>query len=239
MKTIKFDLSCFKPEFQEFIFKKINCNDYFEFINNFENNFTLNLLNISLDKSSNTLEEDIQTCTFRNVSNYSIEDSSIIQCDLQTDIAIDNIEKPNETNIEDNIEKIISQIDTDESDDEDDEKNDIQFSHYVENNQIYVTPNKKFISKRLAKTIKKNGGYWVKTKNMWIFPMSSMSYIENTLKSQSNSLFIKNINQEKDKVVITPKQDHPKYGAPVIYDKSGNLGVWDNILKGWIFQKKN
>jgi len=79
----------------------------------------------------------------------------------------------------------------------------------------------------------------VKTKNMWIFPMSSMSYIENTLKSQSNSLFIKNINQEKDKVVITPKQDHPKYGAPVIYDKSGNLGVWDNVLKGWIFQKKN
>jgi len=232
MKSIKFDLSCFKAEFQEFIFKKLNCNDYFEFINSYNNDFILNIDNCEQDVKVPILEEDIQSCTYKNISKECIEESSsIVQSELNNENIIDS-------SVDSNVEKIFSQIDSECSEDEE-EKIDIQFSHYIENNQIYVTPNKKFISKRLGKNIKKNGGYWVKAKNLWIFPISSKSYIENTLNSKNNSSLIKNINQEKDKVVITPKLDHPKYASPTIYDKSGNLGVWDNLLKSWIFQKKN
>lgn len=240
MKSIKFDLSCFKNDFQEYIFKKLNCNDYFEFINKYENHFTLNLLNIQEEKSIPILEDDSQSCTFKNITSLTVDDTFIHteQIEQQIEKLENNTNLIIENNIENNIEKIVSQIDSDESDEEDDEdKNDVQFTHYIDNNQIYVTPNKKFISKKMGKTIKKNGGYWLKQKNQWIFPLSSKHYVENTLKSQGNTNLIKNMNQEKDKVFIYPKPDHPKYGASVIYDKSGNLGIWDQTIKGWVFQK--
>lgn len=229
MVIIKFDISCFRPDFQEFIFKKLDCNDYFEFINKYQNSFNLN---ISTQKIFPIPEED--SCTFKNINEFS---------SAPAETNTENVEVPQDLydrNVEENIDKIINEINSDESDDEEDcDKGDVKFSHYYENNEIYVQPNKKFFSKRLAKNFKKNGGNWIKQKNIWIFPLSSKQYIEETLASQNNSNLIKNCNQEKDKVIIYPKLDHPKYGVSTIYDKAGNLGIWDNSIKGWIFQKKN
>lgn len=238
MKTINFDLSCFKMEFQEFIFKKTECNDYFEFINKFENNFILNLKLLENEKEIPFIEDDPQSCTFKNLVSYTIEDSTLVSPE-QIEKQVEQLEKIVDSNIEDNIEKIVAEINSEDSDEDTDDKTDLAFSHYIENDQIYVTPSKKFISKRLGKTIKKNGGYWVKQKNLWIFPLSAKHYVEYTLNSQANNSQIKNIQQEKDKVVIIPKIEHPKYGSPTIYDKTGNLGIWDNMIKGWVFQKKN
>lgn len=209
MNQIKFDISCFKHEFQEYIFKKVDCLDYFEFINKYENSFSLN---IPIIYPKNIIQED-ESCTYKSINS-----------DIQSEVIEQNVEK--------NIDKIISEINSDESDEEEDEeeKIDIKFNHIFENNEIHVFPNKKFIPKRLGKIIKKNNGYWVKQKNMWIFPLSSKQFIENTLQSSKNT---------QDKVIIHPKPDHPKYGLSTIYDKSGNLGVWDQSIKGWVFQKKN
>jgi len=230
MKTIKFDLSCFRVEFQEYIFKKLDCSDYFDFINKFENNFSLNLLNIN-DQNNIIIEDNTNTCTFNNLTSVTVDDSSLLNTLNEKNTLEDNLET--------NIERIVARIDSDSSEEEDDDKSDMQFSHYFENDQIYVIPSKKFVSKKLGKIMKKNNGYWVKQKNIWLFPMSSKHYVENILNSQNSSNLIKNVNQEKDKVVIYPKQDHPKYGSSCIYDKAGNLGIWDNSIKGWVFQKKN
>lgn len=226
MNQIKFDVSCFKPEFQEFIFKKLDCSDYFEFINKFQNEFSLNFSKYNCD-NQNILIEDPNTCTFKNIT-------SLYPYDTECMTTITNVDNPSvEQNVEDNIDKIISEINSEESSDsEDDEKTDVKFTHYFDNNEIYVVPSKKFVSKRLGKIIKRNNGYWIKNKNIWLFPMGSKHFVENIL--QSN-----NVIQEKDKVVVVPKTDHPKYGKSVIYDKSGNIGIWDNTLKGWIFNKKN
>ena len=86
MKSIKFDLSCFKAEFQEFIFKKLNCNDYFEFINSYNNDFILNIDNCEQDVKVPILEEDIQSCTYKNISKECIEESSsIVQSELNNE----------------------------------------------------------------------------------------------------------------------------------------------------------
>lgn len=227
MVIIKFDISCFRQDFQEYIFKKLDCNDYFEFINKYQNSFNLNISN---QKIFPIPEED--SCTFKNINDNITTQEINTEQEVPSDLY--------DRNVEDNIDKIINEINSDESDDEDEfDKGDVKFTHYFENNEIYVQPNKKFFPKRLAKVFKKNGGVWIKQKNIWVFPLSSKQYIEETLASQTNSNLIKNFNQEKDKVIIYPKVDHPKYGVSTIYDKAGNLGVWDNSIKGWIFQKKN
>jgi len=239
MKVIKFDLSCFKLDFQEYIFKNLGVNDYFEFINKYENNFSLNILNINNITSIN--EEESNSCTFKNINPSIIEDSSIINSE-QIDLSInpnEEISRSISDNVGSNINKIISQIDSDDSYDEDEEKSDVKFTHYIENNQYYLTSSKKFISKKLSKSLKKNGGYWLRNKNLWIFPVSSKNYIENILGSELISSQIKNISHENNKVIVIPKMEHPKYGVSTIYDKTGNLGIWDNSIKGWVFSKNS
>ena len=247
MKLIRFDLSCLKSDFQDYIFKSIGCNDYYDFINKYQNNFTLNLLNIEEEYQN---EPEIDQCTFKNITNISkIDESNVINVEANIEYITEVIkpsmeptiviEQTTEQNIENNIDKIISKIDSEnDSDDEEDEKIDIQFSHYIENGSIYLIPNKKFIPKSLSKTIKKNGGNWIKSKNIWIFPLSSKHYVENILGSQNTNNYIKNISHEKDRVIIEPKIGHSKYGTSVIYDKTGNIGLWDSALKAWVFNKR-
>jgi len=237
MKVIKFDLSCFKLDFQEYIFKNLGVNDYFDFINKYENNFSLNILN----NITSINEEESNSYTFKNINPSIIEDSSIINSE-QIDLSInpnEEISRSISDNVGSNINKIISQIDSDDSYDEDEEKSDVKFTHYIENNQYYLTSSKKFISKKLSKSLKKNGGYWLRNKNLWIFPVSSKNYIENILGSELISSQIKNISHENNKVIVIPKMEHPKYGVSTIYDKTGNLGIWDNSIKGWVFSKNS
>ena len=58
-QKINFDLSCFKDEFQEYIFKNANVNNYYEFINQFQNQFSINLQPIL------KMDDD---CTFQNIT---------------------------------------------------------------------------------------------------------------------------------------------------------------------------
>ena len=65
-QKINFDLSCFKDDFQEYLFKMANVNHYYEFINKYQNQFSVNLQPIL------KVDED---CTFQNMSSI-IEDST-------------------------------------------------------------------------------------------------------------------------------------------------------------------
>ena len=205
MKSIKFDFSCFKPDFQEYVLQKLGCSNYFEFVNSYNNTFTLNI------ETYNQQKDEIPV-----IDAAKIEDSSL--CEFK------------------NYELTLNETSDSESDDEQKDVN-IDFTHVIENQQIILTPGKKFIPKKMSKLIKKNMGVWLKHKNIWTLPLSAKNFVETTLKSSNSKPF--NINQEKDKVIIYPKQDHPKYGASAIYDKTGNIGIWDNNIKGWVFQKKD
>ena len=59
MQKINFDLSCFKDEFQEYLFKMANVNHYYEFINQYQNQFSVNLLPIL------KVDDD---CTFQSIT---------------------------------------------------------------------------------------------------------------------------------------------------------------------------
>ena len=109
MKPIKFDLSCFSLEFQEYVYKELECNNYFDFINKYENSFILNILNIKQDKIVNPIsykEEESNSCTFKNNTLNYTEDISIVNCEI--------VMSNNET-CKDNIDKILSQINSEDS----------------------------------------------------------------------------------------------------------------------------
>ena len=63
-QKIFFDLSCFKDDFQEYIFKMANVNNYFEFINQHQNQFSINLQAIL------KMDDD---CTFQNLEDSTEE----------------------------------------------------------------------------------------------------------------------------------------------------------------------
>jgi len=182
-QKIYFDLSCFKDEFQEYLLKMVNVNNYYEFINQYENQFSINLKPI--------LKED-DDCTFQNITNPSIIEDS--------------------TEDKENIES------------------DILYPYKIENKMILIKKEATF-PKKMNKVFMNNGGKLVNQN--WVFPLTSLSFV----KSLNSSLCIKEIRNEEKRTIIFPTNKHPKLGESVIYDKKGSIGIWDNIIKGWIFQK--
>ena len=55
-QKIFFDLSCLKDEFQEYLFKMANVNNYYEFINQYQNNFSISLHPIFKENTDCTFE---------------------------------------------------------------------------------------------------------------------------------------------------------------------------------------
>jgi hypothetical protein len=174
MTLINFDLSCFKDEFQEYLFKMANVNHYYEFINQYQNQFSVNLLPIL------KVDDD---CTFQ-----SITDST----------------EPNEP--------------------------EILYPYTIENKMIMIKKEATF-PKKMNKVFMTHGGKLVNQN--WVFPLTSLSFVKNL----NSSLCIKEIRNEEKRTIIFPTNKHPKLGESVIYDKNGSIGIWDNIIKGWIFQK--
>ena len=174
MQKINFDLSCFKDEFQEYLFKIANVNHYYEFINQYQNQFSVNLLPIL------KVDDD---CTFQ-----SITDST-----------------------ESNEPEIL-------------------YPYTIENKLIMIKKELTF-PKKMNKVFMSHGGKLVNQN--WVFPLTSLSFVKNL----NSSLCIKEIRNEEKRTIIFPTNKHPKLGESVIYDKNGSIGIWDNIIKGWIFQK--
>jgi hypothetical protein len=83
----------------------------------------------------------------------------------------------------------------------------------------------------MNKVFMNNGGKLVNQN--WVFPLTSLSFVKNL----NSSLCIKEIRNEEKRTIIFPTNKHPKLGESIIYDKNGSIGIWDNIIKGWIFQK--
>ena len=230
---IKFDINCFTPEFQNYIFKKANVDNYFDFINKYNNNFSFSLIQSTPYINLLQVEEN---CSFQNISEEIKENEE----DLI--ISEDQLE-----NVEETIKKITYEeetIDTlDENTESESEELEMEdtnhkFSYVVENDKIHLKSDKKFITKKISKKFRRNNGYWNKKKNEWIFPLSAKKFIDSFSKNEeSSSNFIQDIKQEENRVIITPLPTHPKFGTSVIYDKSGNIGIWDSNLKGWIFNK--
>lgn len=179
-QKIFFDLSCLKDEFQEYVYKIGNVNNYYEFINQYQNQFSISLKNI--------IKED-DDCTFQNMTNHS--------------------------NIEDSME---------------DKESEILYPYTIENKMIIIKKEAKF-PKKMNKLFMNNGGKLVNQN--WVFPLTSLNFVKNL----NSSLCIKEIRNEEKRTIIFPTNKHPKLGESVIYDKKGSIGIWDNIIKGWIFQK--
>lgn len=180
IQKINFDLSCFKEEFLEYLFKTANVNHYYEFINQYQNQFTITLQPIM------KVDED---CTFQNMSSPSI--------------------------IEDSTE---------------DEPDILLYPYTIENKTIIIKHNSS-IPKKMNKVFMNHGGKFVNQN--WVFPLTSLQFVKNL----NSNLCIKEIRNEEKRTIIFPTNKHPKLGESVIYDKKGNIGIWDNIIKGWIFQK--
>jgi hypothetical protein len=176
-QKIYFDLSCFKDDFQEYIFKMTNVNNYFEFINQYKNQFSINLQPIL------KMDDD---CTFQNI--------------------------------------------TDTTEDKDMNEPDILYPYTIENKMILIKKEATF-PKKMNKVFMNNGGKLVNQN--WVFPLTRLSFVKNL----NSSLCIKEIRNEEKRTIIFPTNKHPKLGESVIYDKKGSVGIWDNIIKGWIFQK--
>ena len=176
-QKIYLDLYCFKDEFQEYLFKIANVNNYYEFINQYQNQFSINLQQIV------KMDDD---CTFQN-----LEDS---------------------TEDKENIES------------------DILYPYTIENKMILIKREATF-PKKMNKVFMNNGGKLVNQN--WVFPLTSLPFVKNL----NSSLCIKEIRNEEKRTIIFPTNKHPKLGESIIYDKKGSIGIWDNIIKGWIFQK--
>ena len=65
------------------------------------------------------------------------------------------------------------------------------------------------------------------------------NFRKNDFNNYFTFVLLKNITHENNKVIVIPKLNHPKYGTPIIYDKTGNIGIWECSTKGWIFSKKS
>jgi hypothetical protein len=180
MQKINFDLSCFKDEFQEYLFKMANVNHYYEFINQYQN------LQLILK-----VDDD---CTFQNMTTPS---PSIIE---------DSIE-PNEP-----------------------KEPEILYPYTIENKMIMIKKEQTF-PKKMNKVFMSHGGKLVNQN--WVFPLTSLSFVKNL----NSNLCIKEIRNEEKRTIIFPTNKHPKLGESILYDKKGSIGIWDNIIKGWIFQK--
>lgn len=226
MTTLKFDLSCFKDEFQNFIFQKIGCENYFNFIDNYKNNFqiTISKQDIHVNTLNYLNEEESTNCLFKNFDPKSLN-------------MIENTENLDEKEKKDNCQEETKSSSEDSENDK--IETEIHSKYFVENNNIFLNINKKILSKKISKLFKKNGGNWIQSKNLWIFPLSAKNFIDNILVSLNSESLIKNIVHEENKVIVIPKTNHPKYGTPIIYDKTGNIGIWECSTKGWIFSKKN
>ena len=188
-QKINFDLSCFKDEFQEYLFKMANVNHYYEFINQYQNQFSINLQPI--------LKVD-NDCTFQNMTTQSqstIEDST------------ENNEN-NET-----------------------KENDVLLYPYTIENKTIVIKNNSSIPKKMNKVFMNHAGKLMNQN--WVFPLTSLQFVKNL----NSNLCIKEIRNEEKRTIIFPTNKHPKLGESIIYDKKGNIGIWDNIIKGWILQK--
>jgi hypothetical protein len=182
-QKINFDLSCFKDEFQEYLFKMANVNHYYEFINQYQNQFSINLQPIL------KLDDD---CTFQNLTDSS---------------DINETNEPNELN-----------------------EPEILYPYKIENKMIMIKKEQTF-PKKMNKVFMSHGGKLVNQN--WVFPLTSLGFVKNL----NSSLCIKEIRNEENRTIIFPTNKHPKLGESVIYDKKGSVGIWDNIIKGWIFQK--
>jgi hypothetical protein len=183
-QKINFDLSCFKDDFQEYIFKIANVNHYYEFMNQFQNQFSINLYPII------KVEDD---CTFENITTTH----SIIE---------------------------------DSTEDKEINEPDILYPYTIDNKMIIIKKDTSF-PKKMNKVFMNNGGKLVNQN--WIFPLTSLPFVKNL----NSSLCIKEIRNEENRTIIFPTNKHPKLGESIIYDKKGSVGIWDNIIKGWIFQK--
>jgi len=184
MQKINFDLSCFKEEFQEYIFKTANINNYFEFINQYNSQYSIIL------QSNLKLDED---CTFQNMTSSSIIENS--------------------------------------TEDKENKEIDILLYPYTIENKTIVIKHNFSIPKKMNKVFMNHGGKLVNQN--WIFPLTSLQFVKNL----NSNLCVKEIRNEEKRTIIFPTNKHPKLGESVIYDKKGNIGIWDNIIKGWIFQK--
>lgn len=202
---MNFDLSCFSIEFQNYVLKHLNCENYYDFINKYQNDFILNIIpkTTNESQSNSLLEVDILNKTTSN----------------------------NEEVIEDNF-----------------------FKYFIENEKIYLKSLEN-LSKNKKRKLRDHEGVFLKNTNCWSFPLTSKDYILENLKPKNETFEIleeedekeelktdKNIIQnfyfQDNKAFLIPTLEHPQYGKSVIYDKTGNMGIWSVKLKGWIFQKE-
>lgn len=236
-KKFNFDISCFKDEFQKFIFQNLNIQNYYEFINIYNNQFSINIECHSCGENTNPLN-NIPPLNVLSVD----EDCSFNDIKPDDDKAPENkIEETSENSIDSqqNLHLSPDNTDDDTSDNESDneELTEQDLTYTIDNSNIILKYNKKFMNKKLVKKLKKNGGKWMKKTNQWILPISKKSLLDNII-IKKNDNHIQEIKQEDNRVVIIPTQNHPKYGTSIIYDKSNNIGIWDSNLKGWVFDKK-
>ena len=235
---IKFDINCFTPEFQQYLFKKINVENYYEFINSYNNSFSLSISHINQSSFINLLPIE-ENCSFENIDNdlcISEEIQDNVEEEIKKITYEDNTLENTKTSTESEPES-----EEEENEEEMETSNLPNFSYIIESEKIHLKSEKKFITKKIAKKFRRNNGFWNKKKNEWIFPLSAKKFIDSiipkTTTSNSTPNHIQDVKQEENRVVITPTSSHPKYGTSVIYDKSGNIGIWDSNIKGWIFNK--
>ena len=210
---INFDFKCLSDDFQKYVLEKIGCANYFEFINQYQNNFQL----IISPKHSN---ENLSPKLLENLSPKVSE--NLIEISL--DISENKLDLDNE-----------------------------QFTYFIKDENIYLkTPDT--LSKNRKKKLRDNEGIFLKKSNCWSFPLSAKTYVLDVLKPSNETFEVleepkeelktdKNIIQkfyfQDNKAFLIPTSEHPQYGKGVIYDKTGNMGIWSVTNKGWIFQKEN
>lgn len=231
-KKINFDISCFKEEFQNYIFENLSLKNYYDFINTYKNDFHINIECHNCSENIPNLESEINVLTIDEDCSFN---------DIKPDEKIEEkIEKLISDETTDNIEQEKTESDYEYSSESETEDINLEqnITYVIENSNIIVKSDKKFMNKKNAKKFKKNGGKWMKKNNQWIFPISKKNFIDSIIQKKQSESFIQEIKQENNRVIIIPTQNHPKYGTSIIYDKSDNIGIWQNNIKGWVFDKK-
>lgn len=209
---INFDFKCLSDDFQKYVLEKIGCKNYFEFINQYQNNFQLTISSKHITELSSIEPDTSQPVLSKKLDNVEILDKKI-NCDVQdSDV----------------------------------------FKYFIKDDNLFLKTNES-LSKNRKKKFKENEGTFLKKSNCWSFPLTSKTYILDNLKpsyekfevldeDDKEEIKTENIQKfyfEDNKAFLIPTTEHPQYGKSIIYDKTGNMGIWSVKNKGWIFQKEN
>lgn len=225
---VRFDLNCFKDEYLREILTKTGYANYFDFLNN--NNNTVFTIDIDIGNS-------------KNIENNKIHSNSNINPKpMDIDVNNDNTN----VNMSEDDEMNCSGSSSSENINENDCVNHTMnkvcgfgFTYMKKFNSIFLSTENKNLSKSMLKKLKKNRGKWCRDISSWVFPMSSFHFITNDLNAvEKNDTNIENVYEKNKKIYVQPTKEHTDYAKTVVYDKKGNLGIWDHSLHAWVFEKK-